>query len=77
MESQKMYVRLCEKSNFSFKSINENFDYKSLSCFIARNLVWQECSFAPVQKNQNPAGGFDSPGPLNDLAGAIRCTDTH
>ena len=57
-------VSLCKNSFFSFKSINKNFDYKSLSCFIARNLVWQDCSFAPVQKNQNPSGGFDSPGPL-------------
>ena len=60
---QKMYVRLCENSIFSFKSINQKLNQKFLRCFYARNLVWQRCSFAPVQKNQNPSGDFDFPGP--------------
>ena len=58
-----MYVRLCKNSTFSFQDINQKLNQKLLSCFIARFLVWQYCSFAPVQKNQNPSGASDCPGP--------------
>ena len=56
-------VRLCKNSTFSFQDINQKLNQKLLSCFIARFLVWQYCSFAPVQKNQNPSGASDCPGP--------------
>ena len=56
-------VRLCKNSILSFKRIEKNFYHKFLRFFYARSLVLRNCSFAPVQKNQNPSGGFDSPGP--------------
>ena len=84
-------VRLCKNSTFSFQDINQKLNQKLLSCFIARFLVWQYCSFAPVQKNQNPSGASDCPGPravnvsqiedldstANGLAGATRSAVAH